>query len=83
MAKVVMYTTAVCPFCINAKHLLEGKGVAFDEIRVDRDPSLREKMMADSGQRTVPQIWVGDTHVGGFTDLWALDKSGKLDDMLG
>lgn len=83
MAKVVMYTTAVCPFCINAKHLLEGKGVAFEEIRVDRNPSLREKMMADSGQRTVPQIWVGDTHVGGFTDLWALEKSGKLDDMLG
>ncbi|WP_286806816.1 MULTISPECIES: glutaredoxin 3 [unclassified Marinimicrobium] len=83
MAKVVMYTTAVCPFCVNAKHLLEGKGVAFEEIRVDRDPSLRKKMMADSGQRTVPQIWIGDTHVGGFTDLWALDKSGKLDDMLG
>ncbi|MAN53221.1 MULTISPECIES: glutaredoxin 3 [unclassified Marinimicrobium] len=83
MAKVVMYTTAVCPFCVNAKHLLEGKGVAFEEIRVDRDPSLRKKMMADSGQRTVPQIWIGDAHVGGFTDLWALDKSGKLDDMLG
>ncbi|UZJ43319.1 glutaredoxin 3 [Marinimicrobium sp. C6131] len=83
MAKVVMYTTAVCPFCVNAKHLLEGKGVAFEEIRVDRDPSLRKKMMADSGQRTVPQIWIGDTHVGGFTDLWALDKSGKLDEMLG
>lgn len=83
MVKVVMYTTAVCPFCINAKHLLEGKGVAFEEIRVDRDPSLREKMTADSGQRTVPQIWVGDAHVGGFTDLWALEKSGKLDDMLG
>ena len=83
MAKVVMYTTAVCPFCVNAKHLLEGKGVAFEEIRVDRDPSLRKKMMADSGQRTVPQIWIGDTHVGGFTDRWALDKSGKLDDMLG
>ncbi|ROQ21437.1 glutaredoxin 3 [Marinimicrobium koreense] len=83
MAKVVMYTTAICPFCVNAKHLLEGKGVAFEEIRVDRDPSLRKKMMADSGQRTVPQIWIGDAHVGGFTDLWALDKSGKLDDMLG
>ncbi len=52
-------------------------------MRSGWDRSLREKMMADSGQRTVPQIWVGDTHVGGFTDLWALDKSGKLDDMLG
>lgn len=83
MSKVVMYTTAVCPFCVNAKQLLKSKGVAFEEIRVDREPKLRERMMADSGQRTVPQIWVGETHVGGFTDLWALDKSGKLDDLLG
>ncbi|MGD8175877.1 glutaredoxin 3 [Marinimicrobium sp. ARAG 43.8] len=82
-SKVVMYTTAVCPFCINAKHLLDSKGVVYEEIRVDRNPPLREKMMADSGQRTVPQIWIGDRHVGGFTDLWALDKSGKLDDLLG
>lgn len=83
MAKVVMYTTAVCPFCINAKQLLQSKGVTYEEVRVDRDPQLREKMMADSGQRTVPQIWIGDTHVGGFTDLWALDKKGKLDELLG
>ncbi|WP_347330670.1 glutaredoxin 3 [Marinimicrobium locisalis] len=83
MAKVVMYTTAVCPFCINAKQLLQSKGVSYEEVRVDRDPQLREKMMADSGQRTVPQIWIGDTHVGGFTDLWALDKKGKLDELLG
>lgn len=83
MAKVVMYTTAVCPFCINAKQLLQSKGVTFEEVRVDRNPQLREKMMADSGQRTVPQIWIGDTHVGGFTDLWALDKKGKLDELLG
>ncbi|WP_027330439.1 glutaredoxin 3 [Marinimicrobium agarilyticum] len=83
MAKVVMYTTAVCPFCINAKQLLQSKGVTYEEVRVDRNPQLREKMMADSGQRTVPQIWIGDTHVGGFTDLWALDKKGKLDELLG
>lgn len=83
MSKVVMYTTAVCPFCVNAKQLLKSKGVDFEEIRVDREPKLRERMMAESGQRTVPQIWVGETHVGGFTDLWALDKSGKLDDLLG
>ncbi|WP_341937436.1 glutaredoxin 3 [Marinimicrobium sp. C2-29] len=83
MSKVVMYTTAVCPFCVNAKQLLKSKGVAFEEVRVDREPKLRERMMAESGQRTVPQIWVGETHVGGFTDLWALDKSGKLDDLLG
>ncbi len=69
MVKVVMYTTAVCPFCINAKHLLEGKGVAFEEIRVDRDPSLREKMTADSGQRTVPLV----------TPMWAaLPICGRL-----
>lgn len=82
MTKVVMYTTAVCPFCVNAKQLLRSKGVTFDEIRVDREPGVRARMMADSGQRTVPQIWIGETHVGGFTDLWALDKSGKLDSML-
>jgi len=82
MSKVKMYTTAVCPFCINAKRLLEGKGVTFEEIRVDREPKLRERMRAESGQHTVPQIWVGTTHVGGFTDLWALEKSGKLDELL-
>lgn len=82
MTKVTMYTTAVCPFCINAKRLLESKGVDFEEIRVDREPKLRERMRAESGQHTVPQIWVGSTHVGGFTDLWALDKSGRLDELL-
>lgn len=83
MSKVMMYTTAACPFCVNAKRLLGDKGVPYEEIRVDREPRLRERMMAESGQRTVPQIWVGETHVGGFTDLWALDKSGKLNSMLG
>lgn len=82
MAKVVIYSTAVCPFCVNAKQLLQKKGAAFEERRIDTDPKLREKMMADSGRRTVPQIWIGDTHVGGFTDLWALDKSGELDSLL-
>lgn len=83
MATVTLYTTAICPFCVNAKQLLRGKGVDYEEVRVDRDPALREKMMADSGQRTVPQIWVGETHVGGFTELRALDKSGELDRLLG
>lgn len=83
MARVVMYTTASCPYCVNAKTLLAGKGVAVEEIRVDRDPHLREEMMAKSKQRTVPQIWIDDFHVGGFTDLWALDKSGKLNGLLG
>lgn len=83
MARVLMYTTAVCPYCINAKKLLAQKGVtSVEEIRVDSQPQLRQEMMAKSGQRTVPQIWIGDTHVGGFSDLWALDKAGKLDPLL-
>lgn len=82
MARVLMYTTAVCPYCINAKKLLAQKGVDVEEIRVDREPHLRQEMMAKSQQRTVPQIWIGDVHVGGFTDLWALDKNGKLDELL-
>lgn len=82
MARVLMYTTAVCPYCVNAKKLLAQKGVAVEEIRVDSQPHLRQEMMAKSGQRTVPQIWIGDTHVGGFSDLWALDKAGKLDPLL-
>lgn len=82
MAQVTMYTTAVCPYCINAKQLLAKKGVVPAEIRVDTQPHLRQEMMAKSGQRTVPQIWINDFHVGGFTDLWALDKAGKLDALL-
>jgi glutaredoxin 3 len=82
MARVIMYTTAICPYCNNAKKLLAEKGVSVEEVRVDREPQLRQEMMDKSGQRTVPQIWIGDTHVGGFTDLWALDKAGKLDALL-
>ena len=82
MALVLMYTTAVCPYCVNAKKLLAQKGVTVEEIRVDREPHLRQEMMEKSKQRTVPQIWIGDVHVGGFTDLWALDKNGKLDELL-
>lgn len=82
MARVLMYTTAICPYCINAKKLLAEKGIVPEEIRVDSRPGLREEMMSKSGQRTVPQIWIGDFHVGGFTDLWALDKAGKLDSLL-
>ncbi|HTF85052.1 MAG TPA: glutaredoxin 3 [Cellvibrio sp.] len=82
MARVLMYTTAVCPYCNNAKKLLAQKGVTAEEIRVDREPHLWQEMMEKSKQRTVPQIWIGDVHVGGFTDLWALDKNGKLDELL-
>jgi glutaredoxin 3 len=82
MAQVLMYTTAVCPYCVNAKKLLAQKGVAVSEIRIDSEPHLRQEMMEKSKQRTVPQIWIGDHHVGGFTDLWALDKTGELDKLL-
>ena len=82
MARVLMYTTAICPYCTNAKQLLAQKGVAVEELRVDREPHLRQEMMDKSGKRTVPQIWIGPTHVGGFTDLWALDRAGKLDPLL-
>ena len=82
MAQVIMYTTAVCPYCVNAKKLLAQKGVEVEEIRVGSQPHLRQEMMDKSGQRTVPQIWIGNHHVGGFTDLWALDKAGKLDALL-
>ena len=82
MAPVLMYTTAICPYCVAAKKLLAQKGVTAEEIRVDQNPHLREEMMQKSRQRTVPQIWIGDYHVGGFTDLLALDKQGKLNDLL-
>lgn len=82
MAKVIMYTTAVCPFCVNAKRLLAQKNITPEEIRVDQNPHLRDEMMKKSRQRTVPQIWIDDYHVGGFTDLLALDKQGKLDGLL-
>ena len=76
---VLMYTTAVCPFCIRAKQLLTARGVTMiDEVRVDVDPSRREEMMQKTGRRTVPQIYIGDTHVGGFDDLAALDRANGL-----
>lgn len=79
MQKVLMYTTAVCPFCIRAKQLLKARGVAeIDEIRVDTDPAQRETMMQKTQRRTVPQIYIGDTHVGGCDDLYALDAAGRL-----
>ena len=78
-ARVIMYTTAVCPYCIRAERLLEAKGVtAIEKIRVDLDPEQRMQMMEKTGRRTVPQIYVGDTHVGGFDDLHALDQAGGL-----
>lgn len=82
-AHVTMYTTAVCPYCVRAERLLESKGVtALEKIRVDLDPDQRMLMMQKTGRRTVPQIYIGDTHVGGFDDLYALDQAGGLAPLL-
>jgi glutaredoxin 3 len=83
MAKITMYSTGVCPFCQMAERLLKAKGVAaIDKIRVDLDPARRVEMMEKTGRRTVPQIYIGDTHVGGYDDLAALDRAGRLDGLL-
>ena len=83
MQTVKMYTTAVCPYCVRAKQLLKSKGVeTIEEIRIDIDPVARDYMMQTTGRRTVPQIFIGDTHVGGCDDLIALDSQGGLVSML-
>ena len=83
MPTVKMYTTAVCPYCIRAKQLLKAKGVEqIEEIRIDTDPAQRQYMMETTGRRTVPQIFIGDTHVGGHDDLVALDARGGLAPLL-
>jgi glutaredoxin 3 len=83
MPKVTMYSTAVCPYCQMAERLLKSKGVAeIDKIRIDLDPAKRDEMMAKTQRRTVPQIYIGETHVGGFDDLSALDKAGGLAPLL-
>lgn len=76
---VRMYTTEICPYCVRAKRLLNARGVSeIEEIRVDLDPERRDEMMLKTGRRTVPQIFIGETHVGGCDDLHALDAAGKL-----
>ena len=83
MARVIMYATGVCPFCLMAERLLKSKGVSdIEKIRVDLEPARREEMMQRTGRRTVPQIYVGDRHVGGYDDLAALDRAGGLDPLL-
>ena len=81
-AHVVMYSTSYCGYCMRARSLLERKGVAINEIKVDEDMREREIMMKRSGRRTVPQIFIGDRHVGGYVDLAALDRAGELDQLL-
>jgi glutaredoxin 3 len=82
-ARVVMYSTAFCGYCMRARSLLERKGVAVEEIKVDEDPRERDTMMKKSGgRRSVPQIFIGERHVGGYDDLARLDRSGELDQLL-
>lgn len=82
-APVTMYSTAVCPYCVQAERLLRAKGVQeIAKVRVDLDPARRVEMVQKTGRRTVPQIWIGDTHVGGYDDLVALDRAGGLAPLL-
>ena len=82
MSKVVIYTTAWCPFCIRAKSLLDRKGVSYEEIPVDGKPALRSEMASKAGRTSVPQIWIGDEHVGGCDELHSLERAGRLDALL-
>lgn len=83
MEKVVMYCTEVCPYCVRAEHLLHARGVTeIEKIRVDQQPELRAVMMEKTGRRTVPQIYIGVHHVGGYDDLVSLDHAGELAELL-
>jgi glutaredoxin 3 len=82
MPPVVLYGTRICPYCVGARLFLRKRGVAFEDIAVDGKPELRREVEVRSGRDTVPQIWIGDYHVGGFTDLLALDREGVLDQLL-
>jgi len=83
MPKVMMYATGVCPFCLMAERLLRSKGVSdIEKVRVDLEPTRRDEMVQRTGRRTVPQIYVGDRHIGGYDDLAALDRAGGLDPLL-
>ena len=82
MKPVIVYSSDYCPYCMRAKYLLESKGVAFEEIKVDGKPQVRAEMSQKAGRTSVPQIWIGSTHVGGCDDLHALERAGKLDALL-
>ena len=82
-AKVTMYATGVCPYCVRAEQLLKQRGVTqIEKVRIDQDPARRDEMIAKTGRRTVPQIFIGERHVGGFDDLHALDRQGGLSPLL-
>ena len=80
--EIILYTTAICPYCVAAKNFLKSKGQGWTEVRIDTDPVAREKMMASTRRTSVPQIFIGETHVGGFDDLMALHRAGKLEPLL-
>ena len=82
MPKILIYTANLCPYCTMAKRLFDTKGVSYEEINVDTDFKLRQEMMQKTKRRTVPQIYIGDLHVGGFDDLYALETANKLDELL-
>ncbi|MEZ5501795.1 MAG: glutaredoxin 3 [Halioglobus sp.] len=79
---VILYTTRFCPYCIRARNLLDDKGVAYTDIAVDNNPALRREMMDRSGRTTVPQIWIGERHIGGCDDMLLLERQGRLDELL-
>jgi glutaredoxin 3 len=79
---ITMYTSAMCGYCVAAKNFLKSRGLQWDEVRVDLDPAERERMMARSRRTSVPQIFIGDTHVGGYDDMMALHRAGKLEPLL-
>lgn len=81
-ASVLIYTTRYCGYCLRAKQLLDSKAIAYEEIAVDGDPAARLELAERSGQRTVPQIWIGEQHIGGCNELYALEYSGRLDELL-
>ena len=82
MANVVIYSSDLCPYCHRAKALLQQKGAAYHEIKVDMNPAARAEMQSKAGRTSVPQIWIGDEHVGGCDDLYALESRGELDSLL-
>lgn len=80
--EITIYSTAICPYCMAAKNFLKSKGLAWSEIRIDTDPAERERMVERTRRTSVPQIFIGQTHVGGYDDLMALQRTGKLDSLL-
>ena len=82
MSKILIYSSNLCPYCTMAKKLFERKGLSYDEINIDSKPEIREEMMLKTKRRTVPQIYIGDYHVGGFNELYALDQNEQLEELL-